>query len=311
MQGVDGTFDSQNLAFWDSARGEYRIYVRDFRKAADGKHYRDIRTATSQDFRNWTPTEWLRYPDAPDAELYTNQVQSYCRAPHIFVGFPSRYVQRPWSASLAALPEPEHRRFRAEVNERFGSALSDDLFMSSRDGRTFRRWDEAFIRPGPQLEGNWAYGDNYQCWGIIETPAALSSAPPELSFFAREGVWRGRGVNIRRYSLRVDGFVSVHAPWRGGEFVTPTLRYSGDCLEINFATSTAGSLRVEIQDRDGTPIPGFTLEDSHPQIGDELDRIVTWRHNPNLGALHGRPVKLRFRLRDADLYALRFRNREG
>ena len=41
---TDGAFDSENLAFWDSARGEYRAYFRDFR---DG--IRGIKTATSKD----------------------------------------------------------------------------------------------------------------------------------------------------------------------------------------------------------------------------------------------------------------------
>lgn len=52
---TEGAFDSQNLAFWDSERGEYRAYVRDFR---DG---RDIRTCTSKDFIHWTKPVFLTY----------------------------------------------------------------------------------------------------------------------------------------------------------------------------------------------------------------------------------------------------------
>ncbi|MEA3401526.1 MAG: hypothetical protein U9R79_09835, partial [Armatimonadota bacterium] len=65
-------FDSQNLAFWDSFRGEYRAYMRDFR---DG--IRDIKTATSPDFIHWSEPQWLQYPGAPDEALYTNQVRPY------------------------------------------------------------------------------------------------------------------------------------------------------------------------------------------------------------------------------------------
>ncbi|MGE5193486.1 MAG: hypothetical protein ACM3U2_13415, partial [Deltaproteobacteria bacterium] len=50
-----GAFDSQNLAFWDAERGDYREYHRDFR---DG---RDIRTSTSPDFLHWTAPEFLSY----------------------------------------------------------------------------------------------------------------------------------------------------------------------------------------------------------------------------------------------------------
>ena len=303
----DGKFDSQNLAFWDGERGKYRIYVRDFHETENGQRYRDIKTATSPDFVNWSSTEWLSYPDAPVEQLYTNQVMPYPRAPHIFVGFPSRYVERSWSPVIEALPELEHRRFRADANERYGTATTDGLFMSSRDGQTFKRWGEAFIRPGLQRRHQWAYGDNYQGWGMIETPSALDGAPDELSFFAREGVWRGEGTSIRRYSLRKDGFVSLNATRGGAEFVTKPLTFEGSELEINFSTSAAGSLRVEMQEGDGTPLDGYTLEECYEQIGDELDRVVSWGHGTNVSPMSGEPVRLRFRLDDCDLYALRFR----
>jgi hypothetical protein len=297
-----GRFDSQNLAFWDALRGEYRAYVRDLHD-----NRRDIRTATSNDFIHWSEPVWLEYPGSPDEELYTNQIQPYCRAPHVFVGFPTRYVRRPWSPSIEALPELEHRRLRAQINERFGAALTDGLFMSSRDGRIFKRWGEAFIRPGPQVEGNWAYGDNYQNWGIIETPSALEGAPQELSFFVTEGYWRGNSTYFRRYTLRIDGFVSVHAPLGGGEFVTRPLTFAGNELAINFSTSAAGSISAEIQDAGGDPIDGFALKDCPEIIGDELERRVRWAKESEVGRLAGRPVRLRFVLKDADLYSFRFR----
>ncbi len=306
-QDEHGSFDSPNRAFWDAEQGQYRIYFRDYIGGGPGSGgCRSIKTATSEDFVNWSEPEWLEFPGAPREQLYTNQVQPYYRAPHILLGFPARYIKRPWSAAIEALPEPEHRRYRADRDERFGAALTEGLFMSSRDGRTFKRWGEAFIRPGPQLEGNWTYGDNYQGWGMIETPSHLSGAPDELSVFAREGRWRGEGVHLRRYTLRKDGFVSLSAPLRGGEIITRPLTFTGDALQINFATSAAGSVRVELQEADGTPIPGFTLEDCHEQIGDELDRDVSWQGDSDLLALENQPVRLRFVLHDAELYAMRF-----
>jgi hypothetical protein len=298
---TDGAFDSQNLVFWDSERGEYRAYIRDFRNGCRG-----IRTATSPDFIHWSTPLWLEYPGTPEEQLYTNQVAPYYRAPHLFLGFPTRYVERPWSPAIEALPEPEHRRLRASLHPRYGAALTDGVFMSSRDGRTFNRWLEAFIRPGPQLEGNWAYGDNYLAWGMLETPADLPGAPPELSFYGTEHYWRGNYTILRRYTLRVDGFVSVQAPLSGGELVTRPLRFAGQRLLLNMATSAAGSLRVEIQDAQGHPLEGYTLDDCYEIIGDELARPVQWKGGDNLGALAGTPVRLRVALQDADLYALRF-----
>jgi len=244
---------------------------------------------------------------AADAAVH-HVIQPYFRAPHLLVGFPLRYVHRDWSPAMEALPEPEHRRQRAAVNPRFGTSLTDTLFMAGRDRRTFHRWDEAFLRPGPQQAGSWTYGDTSIARGMIVTPAALDSAPDELSLFALEGYWRGDRAKLRRLTLRQDGFVSVNGPLRGGELLTKTLRFQGDHLTLNLATSAAGGVRVEIQHPDGAPVEGFALSDCDEVIGDELDRIVTWQGNTDLSHLAGQPVRLRFELKDADLFAMRFAN---
>ncbi|MCA9069259.1 MAG: hypothetical protein KDA84_10070, partial [Planctomycetaceae bacterium] len=132
-----------------------------------------------------------------------------------------------------------------------------------------------------------------------------------LSLYASEGSWHGKGNAIRRYTLRMDGFVSVNAPLKGGEVVTKPLKFDGSRLEINFSTSAAGTLRVEIQAPSGKPIDGFALGDCAELFGDSIDRPVTWKNNPDLSLLAGKPVRLRFELRDADLYAFQFARKES
>mgnify|MGYP000238802609 CR=1 FL=1 len=299
---TQGAFDTQNIAFWDAERGEYRAYVRDFR---DG--VRDIKTATSKDFITWTAPAWLVYPGAPREHLYTNQIRPYHRAPHLFIGFPTRYIDRGWSPAMKALPEPEHRELRARVNRRYGTALTEGLLMTSRDGLTFRRWPEAFLRPGLRLKDNWKYGDNYIAWHAVETRSHLPNSPDELSLYATEGYWTGASVHIRRYTLRMDGFVSASAPMSGGELVTRPFTFAGKHLLLNMSTSAAGGIRVEIQDAEGKPLKDRTLADCPEIFGDTLEHIVTWNNGSDLGPLAGTPVRLRIALRDADLFALRFR----
>ncbi|MFA6547159.1 MAG: hypothetical protein WCS99_22270, partial [Limisphaerales bacterium] len=65
----------------------------------------------------------------------------------------------------------------------------------------------------------------------------------------------------------------------------------------------AGSVRVEIQDANGKPLPGFALNDCPPLFGDTIERIVTWTGGGDVRALAGQPVRLRFELKDADVYA--------
>lgn len=310
---TEGAFDSQNLAFYDPNIDAYRAYWRTFTGGrTDGNEWkpegnRAIRTAVSKDLVHWESAHDLRYTDSPDEQLYTNGVAPYPRAPHILLGFPTRYVERGWSDSMRALPEPAEREDRAKASERYGTALTEGLLMAGRDGVTFKRWNEAFLRPGPEREGTWHYGHQYLAWGMVETRGSLEGAPDELSLYATESYWTGKSSLLRRYSLRLDGFVSVKAPLSGGEILTKPLTFSGKELTLNFASSAAGEVRVEIQDEAGKAIPGFSLEDCPPVFGDAIERSVTWKAGTDLSTLAGKPVRLRFVLRDADLFSYRFR----
>ena len=99
----------------------------------------------------------------------------------------------------------------------------------------------------------------------------------------------------------------MNAPLSGGEFVTKPIVFVGDELVFNFATSAAGSIRVEIQDADGKPAEGFTLAECSEIFGDEIERVVSWKNGADVGEFAGQPVRLRIQLSDADLYAFRFR----
>ena len=298
-------FDTQNTAFWDPNIGKYRAYIRDF----DGglpHGRRDIMLSTSDDFFNWTERQWLQYPGAPKEQLYTNQIKPYYRAPHILMGFPARYVDRGWVEATHHLPSLDLRQQRAETHPRYGSAVTDSLFMASRDGLTFHRWGEAFLWPGLRTQHNWAYGDNYFAWGMIETDSTEDDSPRELSFYAAESYFTGETSRLRRYTMRIDGFASAYAPLGGGEIITKPLAFQGKTLTINFATSAGGSVYVEIQNAAGDPLPGFALADCHEIFGDAIEYAVKWQGGQDVSALAEQPVRLRFVLKDADLYALRF-----
>jgi hypothetical protein len=179
--------------------------------------------------------------------------------------------------------------------------------MASRDGVHFQRWNEAFLPPGPEREGTWNYGQQYIAWHLVETKSSLPGAANELSLYAGESYWTGNSSELRRYTLRLDGFVSAHAPMSGGELVTWPLQFAGSKLALNFATSAAGSVRVELQDENGKPLPGFAIEDCPPIFGDTVDRGIGWNGSPDLAKFAGRPVRIRFALNDADVYSFRFR----
>ncbi len=314
---TEGAFDSQNLAFWDATAGVYRAYFRTFTEGVTtGKvwkpaGFRAIRTATSNDFLEWENYADLTYKNSPVEHLYTNQVAPYFRAPHLLIGFPTRYVERGWSPSMRALPELELREQRATGHLRYGTAITEGLLMASRNGVHFERWNEAFLRPGPERSSTWLYGHQFIAWHAVETPTSLPDAPPEMSLYAAEGSWHGESNEIRRYTLRLDGFVSVNAPLQGGELITRPVKFSGNRLQLNFASSAAGDIRVEIQNSAGEPLPGFELDNCPPVFGDSIARTVEWENGSDVNRLAGQTVRLRFVLRDADLYAFQFGKEEA
>ena len=93
--------------------------------------------------------------------------------------------------------------------------------------------------------------------------------------------------------------------------MTKPLTFTGDTLFANFATSAAGGLQFELQTADGKPIPGFALADSVEVIGNEIERAVSWKGNPSLKEWQGKPVRLKVTMKDADLFALQFRDADA
>ena len=283
---TEGAFDSQNLAFWDAQREQYVGFHRHF---ADG--VRGIMTSTSDDFLNWTEPRFIDMGNAEPQHLYTNATVAYHRAPHIYLAFPMRLVP---DREAAFQPTPEHDM----------PGVCDGVLMSSRDGVHWNRWDEAFLRPGQNVH-RWWQRNNYTAWGILETKSDLPDGRPELSLYATENYYTGP-CKLRRFSLRIDGFASMSAPYAGGEFTTRPVIFSGDKLVLNVSTSAIGSVRCELQDAEGKPIEGYALDDCPEIYGDRLEHVVAWKNGADVSKLAGQPVRLRFAIKDADLYSLRF-----
>lgn len=136
-------------------------------------------------------------------------------------------------------------------------------------------------------------------WGVVPT------APGEISVYVLQH-WRLPSIHIRRGVLRTDGFVSINAPYKGGQLTTRPLIFRGKRLVINYATSAAGGLRTEILDPEGKPLAGYDLANSRELFGDAIEQVVSWDRGSDLSALAGRPVRLRFIMKDADLYSFQF-----
>ena len=205
-----------------------------------------------------------------------SQNEAYPRAAHLLIGFPTRF-------------QPKTQQV-------------EPVLMTSRDGRSFHRWPDPLI-PITAPEDRDGNRSNYMTHGLLQLPGQ----DRELSVYATEAYYAGPGSRVRRFTFRTDGFVSVHAGTETAEMVTRPLRFDGDRLTVNYRCHAKGSLRAEIQDADGRPIAGFTLDDCASMSGDEIACTVNWSGNGDLASLADRPIRLRFVMKNTDLYSLQFK----
>jgi len=114
---------------------------------------------------------------------------------------------------------------------------------------------------------------------------------------------RGRHLNIGLAKLRLDRFICLEAKDKPGTVVTNPFKLEGGALEVN-VDARAGHVQVELLDEDGKAIPGFSGKDATEyQAVDNLRLKAAWKNNKDLLALKGKVVRIRFRLRNARLYA--------
>ncbi|RAV16725.1 hypothetical protein DQG23_28230 [Paenibacillus contaminans] len=301
-----GYMDSLNVVFWDELAGIYRGYIRGFHNIIGddwNAGIRDIRYIWSEDGKTWSDPELICFGDSEDYPLYTNCVSPYVRAPHMYIGFPSRYVERhEWNGNFEQLGGKEKRLERilpSKNHKRYGLAVTDCVFMASRDGINFTRYDEAFMRPGMENGSNWVYGDCFPARGLIETPPLVKGEPHELSLYSFDNHWMDVPAQLWRYTIRCDGFVSLHAGYAEKVITTKPFTFTSGEMRINFSTSARGYMYFTLQSSTGETIESCEI------FGDAIDRVITF-DNGELAQFADKEVVLTVRMRDADLYSIRF-----
>ena len=288
----DGQFDSQNVLFWSALESCYVCYFRTW-SGGDYEGYRWVSRCTSVDLITWSDAEVMTAGDAPPEHIYTNQTLPYCRAPHIYVALAARFMP-----GRRVVTEEQAKELGIESG--YFKDCSDNVLMTSRGGNRYDRvFMEGFVRPGIGLE-NWTSRTNYTARGI------LPLSDREMSFYMQHNYGQPT-AHLDRYTLRLDGFASLHSGYDGGTATTVPLLFEGDALHLNFSTSAAGSILVELLSEMGVPMPGYTAAECDELIGNEIDREVTWKGDADISSFAGVPMRLKFIMKDADLFALQFR----
>jgi len=285
---TQGKLDSQNVAFWSESEGRYVCYLRTF--TAD--KIRTVSRCESDDFITWTDIVPMDFGDTKPEHLYTNQTVPYFRAPHMYVGVAARFMPGRRVVSESTMSE-------LGGDARYSGDCSDAVLLTSRGGTRYdRTFMEAFVRPGIGAN-NWTSRTNYPARGIVPT------GHNEMSMYVQRNYGQ-KSHHLQRLVMRTDGFASLNTPYAGGTATTRPVTFEGTELVLNCSMSAAGAMWVELQDAHGTPLPGFSRADCDEIVGDEIARKVTWRNSSDVSSLKGKPIRLRFEMRDSDLYSFRF-----
>ncbi len=284
--------DSLNVLTWVPEEQCYAIYLRTWSEGGvpsqpKFKGIRTISRSTSKDFVNWTEPTPMNFGDTPLEHLYTNNTQPYFRAPQILISMPFRF----WPDKRVYSPE-ELTSWGVSMQQTKG--LSDAVFMTSRGGNAYdRTFMESFVRPTTDKV----------TWHARETQPSNGVVPiteDEMSFYVGSN-YTAPNAHLRRYGLRTDGFSSVHAGYTPGMLRTKPLTVSDNKLQLNYSTSAAGSISVQVIDAKGQ-VAGTSEE----LVGNSIDGNVAWKDGFDLAKLAGQKVQLKFTMKDADLYALAF-----
>lgn len=268
--------DSQYSGFWDTQAGQYVLFGR-----VSGKG-RAIGRAASPDFEHFEPlTRVLEHQ--PDVDVYNPAAIKYPGADNVYLMFPSLY--------------------------RHADDTLDIHLAVSRDGLRWS-WPEpgtpfvALGAPGSFDSGSLYMGQGMICkdqelW-LYFSGSCLKHNEAELDALARPD---NRRV-FSRVIARANGLVAAEAGDIPGYFITPPLNVQGNTLRLNLLTKDGGEIRVGLLDAAGTPLPGRAADACIPLHGDHDGVPVAWNEGAAIPA--GAPIRLRFEMKNARLFAFQF-----
>ncbi|MBD3375356.1 hypothetical protein GF406_10000 [candidate division KSB1 bacterium] len=272
---IQGGFDTHNIAFWDKKYGCWVAYTRRWQY---GK--RHISRATSPDLFHWSQDVTVEGPDErddPDEDLYTPACFQLKEARNVYI----------MVTGVSNIEE---------------NIVTPQLAVS-RDGMDWHRFRKPFIRRGKP--GEWDSGGGYPM------AAEIPSGEDMLFYYIGSKVAHGKdpGAGIGIASIKRDRYVGLKAGKDEGLITTQLLaltHHGGKMpdrgvLCVN-ANAKDGYFKVEILDHNGHPIPGYAAEDCIPLSGDKLEQRVRWQDHRNLYPVLGKPVRLRFYLKNATIY---------
>jgi len=314
----DNGTDWSASTLWASTGDRSTIFYNPFRKVwvysiRSGWHARSREYAESPDFLGGAALEnrvkWLRADcrDQPETSWIYSEPTNFttdARAASLY-NFDAVAYESLMLGAFTLMTGADN----TDCSDRDHPKMTEIHLGFSRDGFHFSRAEDRspFIAASRKA-GSWDRG-------YLHSNAALCLVDgDELRFYytgfagktgeyanrSHNGIYSNASMGIAR--LRRDGFASMDAGSCGGMLTTRPITFTrGDRLFVN-ANAGGGSLKVEVLDEKGRTLSlskDWTGNATKAQL---LDGISTYA---------GRPIRLRFTAKDAQLYAFWFSDASG
>ena len=245
-------------------------------------------------------------PEATD--VYNTRAYKYPWAPDTYVAFPLWFFHYQGDG-------PKARQMLAHPDLELGTGMVETQLAVSRDGLTWKRYPRPAYVPVGNFKG-FEMRRPYIAFGMVKRGNELWQYTYTRSSYhdgyKKEGSEGSPPALVQRLSQRLDGFVSVDAPYeKEGGFTTHPLRFAGRELVVNVDTGATGFVQIGFEDETGQAVPGFSVDDCVYINANAVEQRVCWltkddKVTYDVSALAGRPVRMVVRLRGASLYAWQF-----
>lgn len=279
----------------DPVTGEYLI----FHKVQDSRVVgRQVFLSVSKDMKTWSYSEPVMVTDETDhaearklpggthAEFYSMSAFPYGNQ---WLGFVPLFRRT---------GEPSTIKHKKGTAQSYSEGPLDIRLVHSRDGRT---WSRCSDRSPVIPLGPYPY-DSGSILGLCNSPVIVGD---EMWLYytaittTHGGALPDKEMSIARASWRIDGTVSLRAD-ASGEIATKPFIARGDKLMLN-ADASKGQLTVEILDKNGKIMKGYSEKECKVLRSDSVNHRVQWANKDIIPI--NQPISLRFRLKNGNLYS--------
>ncbi|MDA0832687.1 MAG: hypothetical protein O2955_03220 [Planctomycetota bacterium] len=308
--------DTQLCPFWDQRQQRYVAFLR-----FGPPNTRIISRIESEDFLHWSPKVTVLRKTKMDDPMAT---QFYQMAPfpygNYYFGLIAAYHNETLKQPTTDSPWTDRKNLQLAYSRNgvTWSRVGKNGTIPTRELNDDKDWlpiaQDAIFLPYGEKDKDWDWGTvspyftpqpiivNDEIWMYYMAQNGrnwwtYTGDPPKFDPDAKEP---DLGVGLAK--LRLDGFVSIDAGDTEGTLTTKPLIFLGDTLEVN-TNAEGGSLLVEALDEDGNSIEGFGKQQADPISSDHVRHVVRWNGDADCHLLQGRPIRLRFHLKNSKLYS--------